>query len=77
MLVQEYESDSGHDQTEQDASKKADGEEAAEAQSQRRQGCVSIAQERRLIEQISAFWEAARRVRDAAQERTFTTLFGE
>jgi hypothetical protein len=36
-----------------------------------------LAQERRLIEQISAFWEAARRVRDAAQERAFTTLYGE
>jgi hypothetical protein len=57
--------------------RRLNGEEAAEAQSQRRQGYVSIAQERRLIEQMSAFWEAARRVRDAAQERTFTTLYGE
>jgi hypothetical protein len=65
MLAQEYRSDIGHDQTEQDASKKADGEEAASAQ------------ERRVIEQISAFWEAARRVRDAAQGRTFTTVYGE
>jgi hypothetical protein len=77
MLVQEDKSDIGHDQTEQDASKKADGEEAAETQSQRRQGYVSIAQERRLIEQISAFWEAPRRVRDAAQNRTFATVYGE
>lgn len=35
-----------------------------------------LAQERQLIAQISAFWEAARKVRDAAQERTFTTLYG-
>jgi hypothetical protein len=35
-----------------------------------------LAQERRLIGQISAFWETARKVRDAAQERVFTTLYG-
>ena len=35
-----------------------------------------LAQERQLIARISAFWEAARKVRDAAQERTFTTLYG-
>jgi hypothetical protein len=36
-----------------------------------------LAQERQLIAQISAFWETARKVRDAAQERTFTNLYGE
>lgn len=36
-----------------------------------------IAQERRLIAEISAFWEAARKIRDAGQERTFTNLYGE
>jgi pimeloyl-ACP methyl ester carboxylesterase len=36
-----------------------------------------LAQERRLIAQIAAFWESARRIRDAAQERTFTRLYGE
>ncbi len=35
-----------------------------------------IAQERRLISQIAAFWEATRKIRDAAQERTFTTMYG-
>ncbi len=35
-----------------------------------------IAQERQLISQIAAFWEAARKIRDAAQERTFTTMYG-
>ena len=35
-----------------------------------------IAQERQLIFQISAFWESARKIRDAAQERTFTTMYG-
>lgn len=35
-----------------------------------------IAQERHLISEISAFWESARKIRDAAQERTFTTLYG-
>ncbi len=34
-----------------------------------------MAQERKLIAEISAFWEAARKTRDAAQERMFTTLF--
>lgn len=32
--------------------------------------------ERKLIGEISAFWDAARRVRDAEQERMFTMLFG-
>lgn len=36
-----------------------------------------LAQERQLISQIAAFWEAARRIRDAAQERTFTKMYGE
>ena len=36
-----------------------------------------LAQERKLIAEISAFWETARKLRDAAQERTFTTLYGE
>ena len=36
-----------------------------------------LAQERQLIAQITAFWETARRLRDAAQERTFTTIYGE
>ena len=35
-----------------------------------------IAQERQLIAQISSFWETARKVRDAAQERTFTNIYG-
>lgn len=35
-----------------------------------------IAQERRLIEQISSFWQAARRLRDASVERTFTLTYG-
>jgi len=35
-----------------------------------------LVQERRLIAQISAFWEAARRIRDAAEERTFSNLYG-
>lgn len=35
-----------------------------------------IAQERQLIAQISAFWEAARTVRDASQERAFTNVYG-
>ena len=35
-----------------------------------------LAQERKLIEQISAFWEAARRLRDANQERAFSNAFG-
>lgn len=36
-----------------------------------------MAQERRLIEEISAFWDAARKIRDAGQERAFTALYGE
>jgi hypothetical protein len=35
------------------------------------------AQERQLIAQISAYWETARKIRDAAQERTFTNIYGE
>ena len=35
-----------------------------------------IAQERQLIAQISSFWETARTVRDAAQERAFTSMYG-
>lgn len=35
-----------------------------------------IAQERQLISQIAAFWEVTRKIRDAAQERTFTTMYG-
>lgn len=33
--------------------------------------------ERQLIQEISAFWEAARKIRDAGQERMFTSLYGE
>jgi len=33
--------------------------------------------EHKLNEQISAFWETARKVRDAAQERAFTNIYGE
>lgn len=36
-----------------------------------------LAQERKLIAEISAFWESARRLRDAMQERAFTTVYGE
>ena len=36
-----------------------------------------MAQERKLTETVSSFWEAARQVRDAAQERAFTTMYGE
>lgn len=36
-----------------------------------------MAQERKLIDTVSTFWEAARKLRDAAQERTFTTMYGE
>jgi len=36
-----------------------------------------LAQEHKLIAEISAFWESARRIRDAALERTFTNLYGE
>jgi hypothetical protein len=35
-----------------------------------------IAQERRVIETVSAFSAALRRLRDATEERTFTTLYG-
>jgi hypothetical protein len=34
-----------------------------------------IAQERKLIAQISAFWEVARKLRDAAQERAFASIY--
>jgi hypothetical protein len=36
-----------------------------------------MAQERKLIADISAFWETARKIRDAAQERTFTNIYDE
>jgi hypothetical protein len=36
-----------------------------------------MAHERKLAETVSTFWEAARKLRDAAQERTFTTMYGE
>jgi hypothetical protein len=36
-----------------------------------------LAQERKLIAEISAFWESVRRLRDAMQERAFTTVYGE
>lgn len=36
-----------------------------------------LAQERKLIAEISGFWETARKLRDAAQERTFTNMYGE
>ena len=36
-----------------------------------------IALERQLIAQVSGFWEAARKLRDAGSERTFRTIFGE
>lgn len=36
-----------------------------------------LAQERKLIAECSAFWETARRLRDASQERAFANLFGE
>lgn len=35
-----------------------------------------LAQERALFEQITAFWETVRRMRDAAQERSFAMTFG-
>jgi len=35
-----------------------------------------LAQERQLIAQISGFWETARKLRDASQERVFSTLYG-
>ena len=31
---------------------------------------------RKLIETVSTFWESARKLRDAAQERAFTTMYG-
>jgi hypothetical protein len=36
-----------------------------------------VAQERQLVGQISAFWEVARRLRDATQERAFKAVYGE
>ena len=36
-----------------------------------------LAQERRLLTEISAFCGAARRIRDAAQERAFERRFGD
>jgi hypothetical protein len=35
-----------------------------------------IAQERRLIDMVSAFWAAMRRLRDASEERAFTSVYG-
>jgi hypothetical protein len=35
-----------------------------------------IAQERKLIETVSAFWQAARKLRDAAVEFTFSSMYG-
>ena len=35
-----------------------------------------IAQERKLIETVSAFWQAARKLRDAAVEHTFSSMYG-
>ena len=35
-----------------------------------------IAQERRLVETVSAFWAAMRRLRDATEERIFTIFYG-
>jgi hypothetical protein len=35
-----------------------------------------VAQERKLIAQISAFWQIARRLRDAAIERTLALTYG-
>ncbi len=35
-----------------------------------------MALERKLISEISAFWETGRRLRDAAQERTFSLIYG-
>jgi len=35
-----------------------------------------LALERQLIGEISAFWDVARKIRDAGQEHMFTTLFG-
>jgi hypothetical protein len=36
-----------------------------------------LAQERKLIDTIDGFWETARKLRDAAQERAFATTYGE
>jgi hypothetical protein len=41
------------------------------------EGHPLLAQEKKLAEAVSAFWEAARRLRDAAEERTFTTMYGQ
>jgi hypothetical protein len=35
-----------------------------------------ITQERKLIAQISSFWQIARRLRDAMIERTFASTYG-
>jgi hypothetical protein len=35
-----------------------------------------IAQERKLIEAVSLFWQSARKLRDAALERTFSSMYG-
>jgi hypothetical protein len=35
-----------------------------------------IAQERKLIAEVSLFWQIARRLRDAAIERTFASTYG-
>jgi hypothetical protein len=35
-----------------------------------------MAEERKFIETVSAFWETARKLRDATQERTFTAMYG-
>jgi hypothetical protein len=35
-----------------------------------------IAQERRLVETVSASWAALRRLHDATEERVFTTVYG-
>ena len=36
----------------------------------------SMTQERRLVAQISGYWESFAKLRDASQERVFTTLYG-
>ena len=52
----------------------------AEAVSQNRKALSEdhplLARERQLISEINAFWDSARRLRDAAQERTFKTMYG-
>jgi hypothetical protein len=35
-----------------------------------------LTQERKLIAEISAYWETARKLRDAVQERAFTNIYG-